>query len=63
MLLFEFEGALFQFDEREPQFDPLSQLPPKIAAFYPDCPLRFILPIQVPVILPTSAISVSATST
>ena len=32
MLLFEFDGVLFQFDAREPQFTPLSQLPPKITA-------------------------------
>jgi len=32
MLLFEFVGELFQFDAREPQFDPLSQLPPRMTA-------------------------------
>ena len=32
MLLFEFVGELFQFDEREPEFEPLFQLPPNIAA-------------------------------
>ena len=39
MLLFEFEAALFQFDEREPAFAPLFQLPPKIAALCPGLPL------------------------
>ena len=42
MLLFEFEAALFQFDEREPQFAPLFQLPPKIAALIPGRPLLFL---------------------
>jgi len=28
MLLLEFHGVLFQLDEREPEFDPLFQLPP-----------------------------------
>ena len=37
MLLLEFDGALFQFDERDPEFDPLFQFPPKIAA-NPHCP-------------------------
>lgn len=32
MFEFEFQGALFQFDAREPQFEPLSQLPPRSAA-------------------------------
>jgi hypothetical protein len=32
MLPFEFHGTLFQFDEREPEFAALSQLPPKIEA-------------------------------
>ena len=39
MLLFEFEAALFQFDVREPEFAPLFQLPPKIAALCPGLPL------------------------
>ena len=42
MLLFEFEAALFQFDEREPAFAPLFQLPPKIAALMPGRPLLFL---------------------
>jgi hypothetical protein len=29
MLLFEFDAALFQFEQREPEFDPLFQLPPR----------------------------------
>lgn len=32
MLLFEFVGALFQFEEREPELAPLFQLPPSITA-------------------------------
>ena len=28
MLLFEFHGWLFQFDAREPQFDPVVPFPP-----------------------------------
>ena len=39
MLLFEFVGELFQFEHREPEFDPLFQLPPKSAAFLPNLPL------------------------
>ena len=31
MLLFEFEAALFQFEQREPEFEPLFQLPPNSA--------------------------------
>jgi len=42
MLELEFEAALFQFDEREPQFAPLFQLPPKIAALIPGGPLLFL---------------------
>lgn len=38
MLLFEFVGELFQFEEREPQFAPLSQLPPKMTALIPMLP-------------------------
>jgi hypothetical protein len=33
MLLFEFDAALFQFEHREPEFDPLFQLPPKSTAY------------------------------
>jgi hypothetical protein len=40
MLLFEFDGSLFQFEQREPESDPLFQLPPKIPAFLPSMPLR-----------------------
>lgn len=32
MLLFEFDGELFQFDVREPEFTVLFQLPPRITA-------------------------------
>ena len=32
MLLFEFDGALFQFEQREPEFTVLFQLPPRITA-------------------------------
>lgn len=39
MLLFEFEAALFQFEQREPEFDPLFQLPPKSEALFPGLPL------------------------
>ena len=38
MLLFEFEAALFQFDERGPEFELLFQLPPKSAAFTQSAP-------------------------
>lgn len=41
MLLFEFDGELFQFEAREPQFAPLSQLPPKITALIPTLPPAF----------------------
>jgi hypothetical protein len=34
MLLLEFHGVLFQLDEREPEFDPLFQLPPKMAGSF-----------------------------
>jgi hypothetical protein len=33
MLLFEFDAALFQFEQREPEFAPLFQLPPRRHAF------------------------------
>ena len=42
MLLFEFEAALFQFEQREPEFDPLFQLPPKSEALFPGLPLLFL---------------------
>lgn len=32
MLLFEFVGALFQFEHREPELAPLFQLPPSSTA-------------------------------
>lgn len=32
MLLFEFEAALFQFEQREPEDELLFQLPPRSAA-------------------------------
>lgn len=32
MLSFEFVGELFQFEQREPEFDVLSQLPPNSTA-------------------------------
>ena len=35
MLLFEFVGALFQFEQREPEFAPLFQLPPSRTALLP----------------------------
>jgi hypothetical protein len=31
MLSFEFVGELFQFEEREPEFEPSFQLPPRSA--------------------------------
>lgn len=31
MLLSEFDAALFQLEQHEPQFEPLSQLPPPMA--------------------------------
>lgn len=42
MLLFEFEAALFQFEQREPEFEPLFQLPPNSAEFLPSLPLWFL---------------------
>ena len=41
MLLFEFEVALFQFEQREPEFEPLSQLPPNSAELLSSLPLSF----------------------
>lgn len=38
MLLFEFEAALFQFEQREPELAPLFQLPPKSTAYLPNLP-------------------------
>ncbi len=43
MLLFEFVGELFQFEARDPQFDPLFQLPPRITAFLSCLPFTFYL--------------------
>lgn len=42
MLLFEFVGELFQFEYREPEFAPLSQLPPKMTALLSRLPLAFL---------------------
>ena len=39
MLLFEFVGELFQFEQREPELEPLFQLPPRITANLPALPL------------------------
>jgi hypothetical protein len=44
MLLFEFAGELFQFEQREPEFDVSSQLPPKITALLPMLPSAFLFP-------------------
>jgi hypothetical protein len=57
MLLSEFDGALFQFAQREPEFAALFQLPPKIAASGLDLPhpLPFEDLIQAFSIPPTSA--------
>ena len=56
MLLFEFVGELFQFEDREPEFADSFQFPPKIAA---DPNHAFPEPacdrIQEPIIFPTSA--------
>jgi|GEM_PF-3012844 hypothetical protein len=41
MLLFEFEAALFQFEQREPEFEPLFQLPPNSAELLSRLPLCF----------------------
>ena len=38
MLLFEFVGELFQFEQREPDSVVLPQLPPKMAALFPGLP-------------------------
>jgi hypothetical protein len=36
MFVFVFDGALFQFDVREPEFEPFVQLPPRYAGrFFP----------------------------
>ena len=43
MLLFEFVGELFQFEAREPEFDVLSQLPPKSTANLSMLPSAFLL--------------------
>ena len=43
MLLFEFVGELFQFEEREPEFAPLFQLPPRMTASLSRLPLAFLL--------------------
>ncbi len=44
MLLSEFDAALFQLEHDEPQFEPLSQLPPPMAApLFPVCPLLLFL--------------------
>lgn len=42
MLLFEFVGELFQFEEREPEFAPLFQLPPRMTASLSRLPLAFL---------------------
>lgn len=58
MLLFEFDGRLFQLDAREPAFAPLSQLPPRIAtptSTHPLQPPPFADLIQPPIIFPISA--------
>jgi hypothetical protein len=39
MLLFEFDAALFQLEHREPEFEPLFQLPPNSAVLLPRLPL------------------------
>ncbi len=38
MLLFEFVGELFQFEQREPDSVVLPQLPPKMTALFPGLP-------------------------
>jgi hypothetical protein len=43
MLLFEFVGELFQFEQREPEFAPLFQLPPKMTALLSRLPLALLL--------------------
>lgn len=43
MLLFEFVGELFQFEEREPEFAPLFQLPPKMTALLSRLPFASLL--------------------
>lgn len=43
MLLFEFVGELFQFEAREPEFDVLSQLPPKMTASLSCLPFALLL--------------------
>jgi len=42
MLLFEFDAALFQFEQREPELESLFQLPPNRAASFPSMPLSFL---------------------
>lgn len=49
MLLSEFDAALFQFEHDEPQFDPLSQLPPPMALpSFPVCPSCFTASFDLP---------------
>ena len=45
MLLLEFQGVLFQFAQREPEFDVLFQLPPRMTALpsSPPTALHFFL--------------------
>lgn len=44
MLLFEFDAALFQLEQDEPEFPALSQLPPPMAApSFPVCPCCLLL--------------------
>ena len=42
MLLFEFVGELFQFEQREPEFAPSFQLPPNSTALLPMRPPAFL---------------------
>ena len=46
MLLFEFDAALFQFEQREPEFVVSFQLPPRMTAYLPSIPL--LLPALYP---------------
>jgi len=46
MLLFEFDAALFQFEQREPEFAVSFQLPPRMTAYLPSIPL--LLPALYP---------------
>ena len=51
MLLSEFDAALFQLEQHEPQFEPLSQLPPPMALpSFPGMPFLLTASFDPPVL-------------